>query len=88
MWYTGNITQRMSVFKEIYRAQHPVEVVIDEWLKRFCNKWLEEEFHMHVRAGRYERTPKRLDYSNGYYRRRLATARGVVQLSVPSPCLP
>ena len=73
----------MAILKEIYRQQHPQEVVFDEWLRRFCNMWLKEEFKLQIGADYYQRTPTRLDYSHGYYKRRLITKRGIINLDVP-----
>jgi transposase-like protein len=73
----------MAILKEIYKEQHPVEIVFDEWLRRFCNMYLKEEFKLQIGADYYERTPTRLDYSLGYYKRRLITKRGILKLDVP-----
>ena len=45
--------------------------------------WLKEEFKLQIGADYYERTPTRLDYSLGYYKRRLITKRGILKLDVP-----
>jgi len=81
--FDNNLLYRWGFFKEIYRQQHPVEVVFDEWLRNFYNMWLKEEFKLQVGADYYERTPTRLDYSLGYYKRRLITKRGILRLDVP-----
>ena len=81
--FDNNLLYRWGFFKEIYRQQHPVEVVFDEWLKKFCNMWLKEEFKLQIGADYYERTPTRLDYSLGCYKRRLITKRGILKLDVP-----
>jgi len=81
--FDNNLAFKWGFFKEIYRQQHPVEVVFDEWLRRFCNMWLKEEFKLQIGADYYERTPTRLAYSLGYYKRRLITKRGILTLKVP-----
>jgi len=81
--FDNNLAFRWGFFKEIYREQHPLEIVFDEWLRRFCNMWLKEEFKLQVGADYYERTPTRLAYSLGYYKRRLITKRGILRLDVP-----
>ena len=45
--------------------------------------WLKEEFKLQIGADYYERTPTRLAYSLGYYKRRLITKRGILTLKVP-----
>jgi len=81
--FDNNLAFKWGFFKEIYRQQHPVEVVFDEWLRNFYNMWLKEEFKLQIGADYYERTPTRLDYSLGYYKRRLITKRGILKLDVP-----
>lgn len=81
--FNGNINHRKAYFKKIFNCQHEAEIVIEDWIRKFCNSWLKEEFTLQCQAGSYERTFKRTDYANGYYRRRLLTARGRIQLFVP-----
>ncbi len=79
--FKGYYRQRFAAYKEFCHEQ--VEVKIDEYLKRFCNHWLQEEFTIQSGAGRYERNERRRDRRNGHYWRRLVTARGVIELKVP-----
>lgn len=79
--FTGNYRQRFARYKEF--CHEKVEVNIDEFLKKFCNHWLEEEYTLLSGAERYERSEQRLDRRNGHYRRRLVTGRGVVDVKVP-----
>ena len=79
--FKGYYKQRFAAYKEFCHEQ--VEVKIDEFLKRYCNEWLQEEFTIQSGAGRYERNGTREDRRNGHYRRRLITSRGVVELKVP-----
>ena len=79
--FEGYYTQRFAAYKEF--CHEHVEVKIDEFLKKFCNEWLQEEFTLQSGADRYERSDKRIDRRNGHYRRRLITGRGVVELKVP-----
>ncbi|MCD6229145.1 MAG: IS256 family transposase [Candidatus Omnitrophica bacterium] len=81
--FDNNLTFKWGFFKEIYKEQHPIEIVFDEWLRRFCNMWLKEEFKLQIGADYYQRTPTRLAYSLGYYKRRLITKRGILKLDVP-----
>ncbi len=79
--FNGYYTKRFARYKEFCHDR--VEVRIDEFLKRYCNEWLQEEFTLQSGAGRYERKDGRRDRRNGHYWRRLVTARGVVELKVP-----
>ena len=79
--FKGYYRQRFAAYKEFCHEQ--VEVKIDEYLKRFCNQWLQEEFTAQSGAERYERNKWRADRRNGHYWRRLVTGRGVVELKVP-----
>lgn len=81
--FNGNINHRKAYFKQIFRCQHEAEIVIEDWIRKFCNHWLREEFYVQRGADRYERSPYGKDYGNGYYRRRLLTARGRLALIVP-----
>ena len=74
----------MGIFSRKFTGNNiPQEVVFDEWLRRFCNMWLKEEFKLQIGADYYQRTPTRLDYSHGYYKRRLITKRGIINLDMP-----
>jgi len=79
--FEGHYTRRLARSREFCNEQ--VEVKIDEFLKKFCNEWLQEEFTIQSGAERYERSDGREDRRNGHYRRRLITGRGVVDLKVP-----
>ena len=79
--FENNYKQRFARYKEFCHEQ--VEVNIDEFLKKFCNHWLEEEFELLSGAARYERSDRRVDRRNGHYVRRLITGRGVVDVKVP-----
>jgi len=76
-----NYRQRFNGYKEF--CHEHVETKIDEFLKRSCNQWLQEEFALQSGAGRYERHQGRQDRRNGHYWRRLVTSRGVIELKVP-----
>ena len=79
--FKGNYTKRFARVKEF--CDEKVEFVLDEFLKQFCNTWLEEEYS--IQSGRewYQRTRDRLDYRAGHYTRSIITGRGVIELSVP-----
>lgn len=79
--FKGYYTKRFARYKEF--CHELVEDKIDEFLKKFCNELLQEEFAVQSGAGRYERSERRTDRRNGHYRRRLITGRGVVELKVP-----
>lgn len=79
--FEGNYTKRFARYKEF--CHEKVEVVIGEFIKRFCNDWLEEEYIEQSGAGRYERTNRREDYRGGHYERQLITTRGIVKVKVP-----
>ena len=79
--FKGYYKQRFAAYKEFCHEQ--VEVKIDEFVKSFCNEWIQEEFTVQSGAERYERSEGRIDRRNGHYRRRLITGRGVVELRVP-----
>ena len=79
--FKGYYRQRFAAYKEF--CHEKVEVKIDEFLKKFCNQWLQEEFTVQSGAERYERNDNRVDRRNGHYRRRLITGRGVIELKVP-----
>lgn len=79
--FKGYYTKRFARYKEF--CHEHVEVKIDEFLKRYCNEWLQEEFTLQSGADRYERNGTRSDRRNGHYWRRLVTKRGVVELKVP-----
>ena len=79
--FTGDNTKRFARYKEFCNEQ--VEFVLDEFLKQFCNVWLEEEFTLQSGADWYERTGTREDKRAGHYTRTIITTRGVIELSVP-----
>jgi len=79
--FSGNYIKRFARVKEF--CNNTTEVVLDEFLKEFCNIWLEEEFTIQSGADRYERTGTRLDVRAGHYPRTIITTRGVIELSVP-----
>jgi len=79
--FEGHYTRRFARSREFCNEQ--IEVKIDEFLKRFCNRWLEEEYAVLSGAEWYERSDKRSDVRGGHYRRRLLTSRGKVDLRVP-----
>ena len=81
--YDGNITHRIAGIKHFFNVQQEPEVILDQWLRKFCNIWLEEEFLAQRGCNWYERKDAPCDYGNGYYLRRLVTARGRVELIVP-----
>ena len=79
--FKGNYTKRFARVKEF--CNEKVEVVLDEFLRQFCNSWLEEEYV--IQSGRewYQRSTNRLDYRAGHYTRSIITGRGVIELNVP-----
>ena len=79
--FTGNYIKRFARVKEFCNEQ--AEVVLDAFLKEFCNGWLEEEFTLQSGADWYERTGGRQDTRAGHYPRTIITTRGVIELSVP-----
>lgn len=79
--FEGYYTKRLARSREFCNEQ--VEVKIDEFLKRFCNQWLQEEFTVQSGAEWYSRSENREDFRGGHYRRRLLTSRGKVELRVP-----
>jgi len=79
--FEGNIKLRMARYKEFCHER--AEVVLDDFLKRFCNQWLQDEYDVQSGAGRYERTASRQDRRNGHYERELITRRGRIKVKVP-----
>ncbi len=79
--FQGYYRKRFARYKEF--CNQKVEVVLDDFLKEFCDLWLREEFDALIGAGRYERADERTDYSGGHYTRRLLTTRGALKLKVP-----
>lgn len=79
--FNGYYTERFARVKEF--SNDKVEVVLDDFLKEFCNIWLEEEFTVQSGAERYQRGNGRQDIRNGHYTRKIITARGVIDLRVP-----
>lgn len=79
--FNGYYTKRFARYKEF--CNEKFEVVIDQFLKEFCDSWLEEEFVLQSGAEWYSRTPTREDMRNGHYTRRLITGRGIIDLWVP-----
>jgi transposase-like protein len=79
--FTSNYRKRFARVKEF--CNEKVEVVLDEFLRQFCNVWLEEEFSMQSGAEWYERNGSRQDDRAGHYRRSIITSRGVIELDVP-----
>lgn len=79
--FKGNYIKRFARVKEF--CQDKVEVVLDEFLRQFCNSWLEEEYA--IQSGRewYQRTSDRSAYRAGHYTRSIITGRGVIELNVP-----
>jgi len=79
--FKGNYRKRWARIKEF--SCKKVEVVLDEYLKQFCNEWLEEEYILQSGAQWYERSQRRSDIRAGHYPRRIITSRGVFNLKVP-----
>ena len=79
--FKGNYTKRFARVKEF--CNEKVEFVLDEFLRQFCNSWLEDEYV--IQSGRewHQRSQDRLDYRAGHYTRSIITGRGVIELSVP-----
>lgn len=79
--FTGNYRKRFSRVKEF--CNEKVEFVLDEFLKQFCNLWLEEEYTLQSGAQWHQRIPTRQDNRGGHYSRKIITGRGVIHLRVP-----
>lgn len=79
--FKGNYRKRWARIKEF--SSNKVEVVLDEFLKQFCNDWLEEEYAIQSETQWYERKNNRKDTRAGHYPRRIITSRGVFDLRVP-----
>lgn len=79
--FEGHFKRRMARYKEFCHER--AEGVLDEFLKRFCNRWLEEEYEVQSGAGRYERNDQRQDLRNGHYERAIITRRGMIKVRVP-----
>lgn len=79
--FTSNYRRRFARVKEF--CNEKVEFVLDEFLKQFCNSWLEEEYDIQSGRERYQRSENGLDYRAGHYTRSIITGRGVIELSVP-----
>lgn len=79
--FEGDFNRRMAWYKEFCHEE--AEVVLDEFLKRFCNQWLQDEYEVQSGAGRYERSAGRRDRRNGHYQRAIITRRGMIKVKVP-----
>jgi putative transposase len=79
--FTSNYRRRFARVKEF--CNEKVEFVLDEFLRHFCNSWLEEEYDIQSGRERYQRSEHGLDYRAGHYTRSIITGRGVIELSVP-----
>ena len=79
--FTSNYRRRFARVKEF--CNEKVEFVLDEFLRHFCNSWLEEEYDIQSGRERYQRSENGLDYRAGHYTRSIITGRGVIELSVP-----
>lgn len=81
--FEGNVARRFARHKEFRPLGQQVEVVLDQWLQRFCQAWLEEEFTLQCGAARYQRTATRCDVRHSAYPRAVVTSRGIVRVQVP-----
>lgn len=79
--FKSNYRTRFARVKEF--CNETVEIVLDRFLKQFCDLWLEEEYIIQSGAARYERTEKRTDKRDGHYTRTIITGRGIIELFVP-----
>lgn len=79
--FESNYRTRFARVKEF--CNEKVEFVFDEFLRQFCNMWLEEEHIIQSGAEWYERTEKRTDKRAGHYKRTIITGRGIIELWVP-----
>ena len=79
--FTDNYKRRFARVKEF--SNEKVEFVLDEFLKDFCNIWLEEEYVTQSGAEWYKRSGTRHDIRAGHYRRSIITSRGIIDLRVP-----
>jgi putative transposase len=71
----------MAWYKEFCHER--AEGMLDQFLKRFCNQWLQDEYELQSGAGRYERAEGRQDRRNGHYERAIITRRGIIKVKVP-----
>jgi putative transposase len=79
--FKGHFKRRMARYKEFCHER--AEGVLDEFLRRFCNHWLEDEYEVQSGAERYERSAERKDRRNGHYQRSIITRRGLIKVQVP-----
>ena len=79
--FVDNYRKRFARVKEF--SCEKVEFILDEFLKAFCNTWLEEEFTIQSGRERYKRSDTGGDIRAGHYRRTIITSRGVITLNVP-----
>jgi len=79
--FEGHFKRRMARYKEFCHER--AEVVLDQFLKKFCNQWLQDEYEEQSGAARYERSEGRKDRRNGHYERAIITRRGIVKVKVP-----
>jgi len=71
--FTGNYTKRFARVKEF--SNETVEIVLDEFLKQFCNTWLEQEFTLKNGADWYGRSNTRQDIRARHYPRAIITTK-------------
>lgn len=79
--FEGDFNRRMAWYKEFCHER--AEVVLDDFLKKFCDQWLQDEYDVQSGAGWYERSEGRKDRRNGHYERAIITRRGMIQVRVP-----
>ena len=91
MYQTYNtVTHRWARVKDFINYTQPKELWVDintyirKLTKNLIEDTLEEEMNHYQQRERYQRTPERLDYRNGYYRRTLDTTLGPIgHITVP-----
>jgi len=73
------ITIDETVMQQLFTRDNGLAVLVEQVI----NQVLEAQAAEHLKAGRYERTPEREGYRNGYRERQLKTRVGELNLEVP-----
>jgi transposase-like protein len=79
--FKGNYLKRFARVKEF--CNEKAEFVITDFIRQFCDLWLEEEFIVQSGAEPYARTDTRRDKRAGHYGRWLITSYGQMRLRIP-----
>ncbi len=73
------ITIDEAVVQQLFTRDNGLAVLVEQVI----NQVLDAQAAEHLKAGRYERTPEREGYRNGYRERQLKTRVGELNLEVP-----